>query len=80
MESQTKKEETQKTKDEIAAENREKRMQEMRDKLKQKQEHANKVRHRRKTTEEPVDFSKDPPIAAKVITEDTPVGPSTSQS
>lgn len=44
---QEKKEEHIKTKEEIAAENREKRLREMRDKLKAKQEHAAQVRKRK---------------------------------
>ncbi len=44
---QEKKEEHIKTKEEIAAENREKRLREMRDKLKAKQDHAAQVRKRK---------------------------------
>ncbi len=54
-----------------AAENREKRLKEMRDKLKAKQEHAERVRQRKALA--PIVTDKKPPIATR-ITEDTVVG------
>ena len=61
-----------------AAENREKRLKELRDKLKAKQEHAERVRRRKK--QNPTINEESPRDATPVpkITEDTPVGASTN--
>jgi hypothetical protein len=73
---QKEKEEVVETKLDQAAENREKRLKELRDKLKAKQEHAERVRNRKKmnptiTEESPRDAT---PVPVQRITEDTPVG------
>ncbi len=56
-----------------AAENREKKLKEMTDKLKAKQAHAEKVRQRKALI--PVDIEDKPPTG-RMITDDTPVGAS----
>ena len=50
---------------------REKRLKEMRDKLKAKQEHAEKVRRRKQLA--PMDPDEKPPVAPKRFSEDAPI-------
>ena len=71
--SQVDKEEQVETKMDQAAENREKRLQEQRDKLKAKQEHAERVR-RRKAMNPTIEESPRDDTPVPQITEDTPVG------
>ena len=69
---QKEKEEVVETKMDQAEQNREKRLKELRDKLKAKQEHAERVRRRKAMN--PV-INEEEPRDATPITEDTPVGP-----
>ena len=66
------------TKMDHAAENREKRLKELRDKLKAKQEHAERVRRRKQLAPPKEDESPRQATPVPRITEETPVGISTS--